>query len=209
MSDCICGEINKKYHRLTIIEVSHLRKNRQKIYKTICDCGNIRFNLLKDIKTGKVKSCGCLRKQILKNGREKNKKQFKPTHGKSGSKIYSIWKAMIDRCEKKQSCNYKNYGARGIKVCDRWKKFENFYLDVGEANGKQLDRIDNNGNYEPSNVRWSTKKEQANNRRTNKLITFKGQTKTLKQWCDLLEINENKIRTRIKRGWTTERAFQK
>lgn len=105
-------------------------------------------------------------------------------HGMTGTKTYNSWVAMISRCTRPENKRYKNYGGRGIKVCERWMKFINFYTDMGERpKGKTLDRIDVNGNYEPSNCRWASSDIQYSNMSKNNLITFRGITKTVSQWA--------------------------
>ena len=106
------------------------------------------------------------------------------THGMTGTKTYNSWVAMISRCTRPENDRYHNYGGRGIKVCERWRKFENFFNDMGERpEGMTLDRIDVNGNYEPSNCRWSTSEIQYSNMAKNNFVKFRGITKTVSQWA--------------------------
>lgn len=124
------------------------------------------------------------------------------------TKTYKAWAAMLQRCNNPNTYNYCDYGGRGIKVCERWKFFENFFEDMGEVpEGKSLDRIDVNGNYEPSNCRWATSSEQARNRRNNNFITYNGITKPLAEWAETLGISYSVLRTRLHRKWTIEEAF--
>ena len=150
---------------------------------------------------GHTKSCGCYNREMTKI---KNS-----THGltKSTSGIYKIWVGMIQRCENAKTPNYKDYGGRGINVCQRWRySFELFHKDVGDRPSKQhtLDRICVNGNYEPSNVKWATRTEQQQNRRDSIKITISGQTATPSQWSKLAGVNKQTIITRYFRGWSHE-----
>ena len=123
------------------------------------------------------------------------------------SKEYGIWVSMRNRCSNPNVKAYANYGGRGIKVCDRWQSFENFYADMGaRPDGMTLERIDNDGDYEPSNVRWATRAEQANNKRNNRLLSFDGVTKTLAQWADGLGVSHATLVMRLKQGWPIDKA---
>lgn len=137
-------------------------------------------------------------------------------HGMSYTKFYYIWYRIKLRCFNKKDKRYNDYGGRGITVCERWLKFENFRDDMYESykehrlknNYTSLDRINNNGSYKPNNCRWATRREQQNNTRQNHLITYKGQTLNLKQWADKLGINKNTLSKRINRsGWSIEKAL--
>ena len=131
------------------------------------------------------------------------------THGMWGSKTYKVRHNMLQRTTNKRNTRFANYGGRGISVCDRWKKFENFLADMGECEvGKTLDRRNNDGNYEPGNCRWSTLKEQNNNTRWNHLVSWRGETRTVSQWATVTGICANTLLYRIRRGWTTERALK-
>ena len=131
------------------------------------------------------------------------------THGLSNSLTYKSWTKMRERCNYPKSNRYASHGARGIKVCKRWEKFENFYENMGERPSKDhsIDRVDNNGNYEPENCRWATQKEQANNRRSNRWVTIDGVTKTYTEWCEERGIKRNTVTSRLSYGWTIERAL--
>jgi hypothetical protein len=159
---------------------------------------------LDSLRRNTVTSCGCKRTIHV---RQLN--QTKKTHGMGESKVYKVWQAMINRCVNPNSAAYKNYGGRGISVCDDWKVFENFLRDMGEPpTGLTLDRIDNNQGYCKSNCRWITQKEQTRNMRVNRLITFQGESKTIGEWSEITGINKDTIKSRLDLlGWTVERAL--
>lgn len=132
------------------------------------------------------------------------------THRKSNTRTYNSWEGMKGRCLNPNNQRWESYGGRGITVCERWLNFDNFLADMGDRpKGRSLDRIDNNGNYELSNCRWATPRQQQNNMKTNILLQYKGRTKTLTQWARFLKMEYCVLRFRIKRGWTVERAFNR
>lgn len=186
------GEI---FGRLTIVDYAGRWGNNLRKWKCKCKCGNEVITALKG-----AQSCGCLNRE---------EKQSRATHGHTGTKTYSAWKSMRRRCTNEKSIHFKNYGGRGIKVCERWAhSFEAFLSDMGTAPERcTLDRINNDGNYEPSNCRWATKREQDNNRRTNVFITFNHTTQTIRQWCRALGYSDTLLKGRFKLGWSVERAL--
>lgn len=129
----------------------------------------------------------------------------------SGTRLKRIWDSMKQRCENSADIHYKNYGGRGIAICDSWRVFSGFKewaLLNGYDKHLTLDRINNDGNYEPSNCRWTTQKEQCNNKRTNHMISYNGETKTIAQWAEATGITASTIEHRLNRGnWDIERAL--
>lgn len=153
--------------------------------------------------SGKTKSCGCKKYEKMLLSRIK--------HGQSNSRLYGIYGEMKSRCYNPNRSSYKRYGGRGIKICDEWlgdQGAENF-INWATANGYEdsltIDRINVNGNYEPSNCRWATWQEQSNNKRNNRFITYNGETKTIAEWSRILNIKYGCLFYRINHGWSMER----
>ena len=195
----------KSFGRLIVIKRVNNKGNNQ-FYLCKCDCGKEKIIQKYSLIYGKTRSCGCLRKELL---RERNK-----THNLSNSRLYGIYRHIKERCYNPNCKAYKYYGSCGIVMCEEWAiNFMNFY-NWAMANGYKenltIDRIDVNGNYEPSNCRWATKKEQSINRRNIHLITFNDKTQTLTDWAKDLNINFNTLYQRIiTNQWDTEKAFTK
>ena len=163
----------------------------------LCDCGTQKNIPATDMVQGKINSCGCEHAERI--GRASI------THGKSKSRTYKLWMAMRNRCDRIN----QDYSCRGIVYDERWKSFENFLEDMGEApEGLSLDRIDCNGNYHKANCRWATRVEQANNTRANVFIEWDGKRQTRSQWEKELGMQPTTLRSRIKAGWSMERAMK-
>ena len=195
-----------RFGKLTVLSFSHADKSGKAMWLCQCDCGNKKIIASGNLRSGNSKSCGCLHKEMLT--------QRMLTHGETGGRLYWIWHGMKARCLNPKEPAYKHYGKRGIMVCNEWKNsfeaFRDWAIANGYANNLTIDRIDNNGNYEPSNCRWATAKEQANNKRSSYYITYCGKTQTIKQWADELGINYYTLHSRIvRRGWSVEKAFAK
>lgn len=133
------------------------------------------------------------------------------THGKTNTKLYEVWKAMRRRTQDKNSQAYENYGGRGIGICEEWEKdFEAFYkwaMQNGYKEGLSIDRKDNEKGYCPDNCRWATRKTQNNNTRANRLVTYRGETHTIREWEEMLMLGENVLKMRLNNGWSVERAM--
>lgn len=173
------------------------------IYSCRCKCGNETTVQRGNLLNGHTKSCGCIRRE--------NSKKIHSTHSRSKTQEYAIWNQMMQRCYNAKNQRYSSYGGRGIIVCERWHKFENFLEDMGERPSKEhsLERIDNNGNYELANCKWATKKEQCRNRRSNHLLTYNGETKLIIEWAELLGLEDYTIYNRLRLGWPVEKVLRR
>lgn len=170
----------------------------------VCSCGTVRRVNAGSLLSGASSSCGCLNREVNSE---------RATHGHTAggvhSKTYTAWRCMLNRCRNEKNVSYRNYGGRGIQVCDRWESFQAFLDDMGEAPRRMtLDRIDTNGNYCKENCRWVSMKDNSNNRRNNRRLTLHGKTYTVSQWAALTGINENTIRVRLFRGASDEEALR-
>ena len=169
-------------HRFGRLVALGMIKQKPTTWLCQCDCGCVHAVVTGSLRRGFTKSCGCLQKEGLSARRK--------SHGMTGTPTYGSWVEMRVRCNNANTPNYHRYGGRGITICDRWQKFENFYEDMGEKPSEihSLDRIDNDGNYEPDNCKWSTPKEQSRNCCTNRLITINGRTECVSFWAEHLNI---------------------
>ena len=193
----------QRFGKLTILAKQGSTKNKKTLWLCLCDCSNIVTIQGDNLKAGITQSCGCLQKELatIKH----------TTHGMTNTKIYEVWQHMHSRCRDKADKSYKDYGGRGIKVCQRWGRFENFYFDMGDLpEGLTIERIDNSKGYFPDNCKWATIKEQANNKRTNIIIEYQGQHLTLSQWADKIHVKYPALWDRVRKAhWPIERALTK
>lgn len=176
---------NQRFGRLLV-----LRYTGKYYWLCLCDCGVTKPVHSYSLRNGDTKSCGCLRREVLSNVR----------HRLAGTPIHQVWVRMKQRCHNPNNKSFKHYGARGIRVCERWtSSFENFLADMGErpSNRHSIDRIDNDGDYTPENCRWATLKQQANNTRRNRKIEHNGVTKNLNQWASELGMSRATLESRI------------
>ena len=199
--------IGQKYKKLTAIRFLHMRGSSQ-VWLFVCECGKEKEARKSNVTRGVVNSCGC-HHGLRKHGMSKREGHIKLGKQKP---IYSLWVRMRQRCTNPQNTDFKYYGGRGIKICKRWSEFKNFLEDMGDipSVAHSLDRIDNNGNYKPSNCRWATRFEQSNNRRSVRKISFQGKEQTISAWVLELPI---KITSKLlwhrlfKLKWDVERAM--
>jgi len=169
-----------------------------------CDCGIQRLVRLKDLISGLSASCGCLWREASSI----RVTASNTTHGQTHTRTYRTWWNMLKRCQDPNRHNFYRYGGRGIKVCKRWEEFANFLADMGHApNGLSLDRLDNDGDYEPGNCAWRTHMEQCYNKESTIRVTCFGETMTLKEWSERTGVPPKVIWNRISSKWETERAL--
>lgn len=190
-----------RFGRLIVIGEAEQRGPKRR-WHCQCDCGTKRTVSQPGLRSGHSTSCGCRKGEMLAllNGEP---------HGMSRTREYRSWAAMKSRCYNENYSRFDHWGGRGIHVCDTWREsFTAFLADMGpRPRGTTLDRIDQNGNYEPKNCRWATHQQQSNNCRSNVHLTFMGETMTMMQWARRLGIEHATIRARIKGGWSAERAL--
>lgn len=185
-----------KFGHLTPVKFVGKNKFRMALWECLCDCGKVFTIHCGDLTSGNTSSCGC------------HSKDHCTTHGMTKTKTYAAWSSMIDRCSNPNNKHWKDYGGRGIRVCERWQKFEFFLEDMKECpTGLSLDKIDNNKDYEPGNCRWISMKDQQSNKRTNVMITLHGKTQHMAQWSRDLGISKTTIRLRIKAGLSPEQIL--
>ena len=197
--------IGKKFGKLTVIRLAEIKiiNNRKRtFYECKCECGNIVIRNKDKLKEGRMSSCGCYPtgKMLAKHGL-----------WSYDNKLYGVWQTMKARCFRKTCQKYKDYGARNITVCEEWKNdfkaFNDWAITNGYKEGLTIERIDVNGNYEPSNCKWITREEQAKNKRSNIFIEFNNETHCLKEWARILNLNYKALHSRLKNGWSVEKAF--
>ena len=197
----------RRFGRLLVIR--ELSPSRPRRCLCRCDCGNTVTPTRDNLKNGHTRSCGCLRSD--KSVREAIGRA-RTTHGLTNTHpLYRLWAGIRTRCRNPNATGYDRYGGRGITICAEWDDFPAFVRDVGERPSPQhtLDRINQNGNYEPGNVRWATPEEQAGNRRDNHIVTYLGQPMPLRKVCRVsgTRVSRRTIKRRLERGWPLEDAL--
>lgn len=194
----------QRYGRLTVL-AEVLPRTRPRFWSCLCDCGNEHKVSASNLLNGHTKSCGCYYRE--------RRKTVNVTHGAVGTKEYATWKGMKERCLSPKNKRYQRYGGRGISVCRRWSEsFEAFLEDMGYAptSTHTIDRKDNNGDYEPSNCRWATPKEQANNRTSNIQVVYEGvRYPSLKLLAFALGLSYDSLRRNRQKTETIEQAVER
>jgi hypothetical protein len=162
-----------------------------------CSCGSFTIVVAGTLRSGETLSCGHL--------------NFDPvSHGGYRHPEYRVWNLMRQRCHNPKNTHYASYGGRGISVCDRWRKsYAAFNEDMGRRPflGAQIDRIDNNGNYEPGNCRWATRKQNCRNQRKTRFLAYRGEVRSMPEWCEILGLHYGTVKHRVLKGWSPERAL--
>lgn len=208
--------IGHKYNRLSVTgqAENYVSPTGGKMHRWVCkcDCGNEVTVTTSHLRSGHTKSCGCLaREKQSENGKKKKHGLTYDADGKC-TRIYRIWSQMKTRCFNSKDDHFKDYGGRGISVCDEWKNdfktFHDWALEKGYSDDLSIDRIDSNGNYEPSNCRWATSYEQTNNRRTTVILELDGERHTLSEWSKIKGIGYQTLFARYKSGKTPDEILK-
>lgn len=187
-----------RYNMLSYVKDAGKNKHKKTLWEVRCECGKTSIKIASQVRTGKTKSCGCL----AKAGNN-------ATHGLRKHPLYPTWCNMKARCDKKNHPSYKNYGGRGISYDSRWLSFENFLEDVGERpfEGASLDRVDNDGAYCRTNVRWANRETQRKNSRQITPVTIKGEARLITEWCSFYNISIGSVHRRMKKGESVDSAL--
>lgn len=190
--------IGRTFGKLTVTARGNNTPRGKTTWICQCECGKVKEKAVVgyDLIKGKVRSCGCLYYE--------SNKGINKTHGDSGTRLYSIWVGMRQRCNNENATGFKHYGEKGIAICESWNKYENFKawaVKNGYSSNLTIDRIDNSKGYSPENCRWVTYKTQERNRTNNKLIEINGEKRTISEWSELSGVKSATIAWRINHGW--------
>lgn len=202
-TDHLIDLTGKRFGRLVVQQRAPRESRVKPRWACVCDCGKETVVFGSQLRSGQTKSCGCLA----------NDGSSRRTHGASRSKLYNAWKTMHARCRNPSNARWERYGGRGIAVCSSWTGaggFAAFMADMGPrpSDRHSIERIDNDGNYEPGNCKWGLPETQNRNRGNNLLVTHEGETKTLAEWSRSSPVSEQVIRSRfVLRGWNFEDAL--
>lgn len=201
------GIAGKKFNKLTVLKKTDEKASKSYLWLCKCDCGNFTKTKKWNITSGNTKSCGCLKMDVVKMMNRQN-----TSHGMSGTKIYRVWESMKRRCDSKKAERYANYGGRGITYCEEWEDFKGFYEWVEESGYKEgltIDRIDVNGNYEPSNCRWVTLEQQSFNKTNSRKFNYKGEELTIAELAKASGKSYHLVYQRlVKLGWNVNDSIK-
>jgi hypothetical protein len=199
--------IGKKFGRLLVIDYGGQDKHKNVMWKCLCDCGTEGIFKGRNLRIGKTKSCGCWYREVLAAGT--NRKHGHTSRKTGATPEYYTWKNMRNRCQNPEARDWKDYGGRGVKVCERWEKFENFLEDMGIKPSRNLtiERIDNSEGYSKANCIWATRRIQNRNKRNNVVLVHNGKCQTLMDWANELGISFNTLTARLRLGWTVAQTL--
>lgn len=193
------------FGRLTVIEKDETKNDGRSRWLCRCECGSEKIVRSDALKSKRTRSCGCLQKDLLV------KRKPRKTHGKSNKRLYTMFHNMQRRCYDEDHVSFHNYGGKGISVSKEWRNdFKSFYkwaVENGYSDNLTIDRINNENDYSPTNCRFITHKEQQNNRKDNVFVNYEGESRTISQWAEFLNVEYSTLQTRLKRGWSIERAL--
>lgn len=194
------------FGRLTVLAITARRSSTGNIFwECQCECGNRVEVSGSSLRGGTSRSCGCWFREVA----AAKFRKVLTKHGMSGTPTHTLWMGMKQRCESPGASKFSIYGARGIKVCERWQSFPNFLADMGERPpGMSIDRIDPDGNYEPGNCRWANQLEQQNNRRNNRMVVVNGKSMTVSMAARSAGLGPDMVMQRLKRGQSIEQALR-
>lgn len=189
--------LNQRFTRLLVLERTRLECGRA-VWKCLCDCGEVVYNVSRVLLIGRVKSCGCLSKETTSIRMSTHKATNTPEH--------NTWEALRQRCNNKNHLAYKYYGERGITICPEWNDFEIFLVDMGSKSSPKhsIERKDNSKGYSKDNCYWATHTAQMNNTRQNRLLTLNGRTQSLTLWSREINIKVPTLKRRLNSGWSDE-----
>lgn len=201
----VCKLQGKRFGRLSVLERYGTDYNGRAMWRCLCDCGNYCVKTSQSLKRDRAPSCGCWAKEI--------EREVNTIHGFNNTRLYTIFRGILKRCYVKTNKAYKNYGGRGITVCDEWlldrSKFFQWAVSNGYNENLTIERIDNSRGYSPDNCKWITNTEQQSNKRSNHLVTYKGETHTVTEWERMLGMNHNTLLSRLsKYHWSVEKAIE-
>lgn len=198
----------KRFYFLTVLRETEVRLGNHIGWLCRCDCGKEIIASGAPIRAGKHKSCGCKKRTLISASRIAHGHSNKGDANGSPTRTYTTWTNMLKRCRSQKHKSFKEYGGRGIRVCDKWSSFQGFLDDMGERpEGMTLGRIDNNKGYYKENCRWETHKQQARNRRNSRTLTYSGSTRTIAEWSEITGLRFDTLVKRLESGWPIEKAL--